>query len=131
MEEELLKKEKYTHEQRLEIAENIRKLREEEAAEERKLLDMKIKQWEREDEGTDTSRESMAERNRLIAERMALDQKVIESTKKHTATIDRLNKSLADEAQQRSGSAGKDRTTESGCESRKSLKSDLEGWKTF
>lgn len=98
MEEELLKKEKYTHEQRLEIAENIRKLREEEAAEERKLLDMKIKQFDLEEEGTDTSRERMAERNRLVAERLALDQKVIESTKKHTSTIDRLNKALADEA---------------------------------
>lgn len=98
MEEELLKKEKYTHEQRIEIAENIRKLREEEAEEEKKLLDMRIKQFDLEEEGTDTSRERMAERNRMVAERLALDQKVIESTKKHTSTIDRLNKALADEA---------------------------------
>ncbi len=98
MEEELLKKEKYTHEQRIEIAENIRKLREEEAEEEKKLLDMRIEQFDLEEKGTDTSRERMAERNRMVAERLALDQKVIESTKKHTSTIDRLNKSLADEA---------------------------------
>lgn len=97
MEEELLKKEKYTHEQRIEIAENIRKLREEEAEEERKLLDMRIKQFDLEEEGTDTGRERQAERNRMVAERLALDQKVIDSTKKHTSTIDRLNKSLADE----------------------------------
>lgn len=97
MEEELLKKEKYTHEQRIEIAENIRKLREEEAEEERKLLDMRIEQFDLEEEGTDTGRERMAERNRMVAERLALDQKVIESTKKHTSTIDKLNKALADE----------------------------------
>lgn len=97
MEEELLKKEKYTHEQRIEIAENIRKLREEEAEEEKKLLDMRIKQFDLEEEGTDTGRERQAERNRMVAERLALDQKVIESTKKHTSTIDKLNKALADE----------------------------------
>lgn len=99
LEEELLKKEEYSHQERIDMAEKIRKLREEEIEEEKHILEQKIKMWELNDKGTDTSREAQKEYNEMIAQKIELDKKLIDSTKKHTKTIDNMNRALRQEAE--------------------------------
>ncbi len=97
LEEELMKKEKYTHQERLDMAKEIQQLKEDAINEDRKVIQEKMAIWELEQKGTNTSREDMKEYAEMEAELIRLDANLADGKRRTTRIIDNMNRELRKE----------------------------------
>lgn len=97
--DEMLKRSQYTHDELIKMAEEVKKLRDEELNEEAANLQKRIKLWHLQDAKTKTSREEEQKLADLHAEMYRLEARRLESTRRHTTLIDRERRAVEAETE--------------------------------